>query len=56
MSSSAPSPCVGICKLNEATTHCLGCKRTLEEIASWRDYSSQQRQHILQQLSSRQIQ
>lgn len=29
------SPCVGLCKLDEATGYCLGCARTGDEIAGW---------------------
>lgn len=29
------SPCVGICRLDDAGTHCIGCLRTLPEIAAW---------------------
>lgn len=30
-----PSPCVSICTMDAAGTHCLGCFRTLDEIAAW---------------------
>ena len=30
-----PSPCVSVCKMNSATELCLGCFRTLDEIALW---------------------
>ncbi|MEM8878798.1 MAG: DUF1289 domain-containing protein, partial [Pseudomonadota bacterium] len=29
------SPCVGLCRLDEATGYCLGCARTGDEIADW---------------------
>lgn len=32
-----PSPCVGICRLDPETGWCLGCARTAEELAVWRD-------------------
>lgn len=32
-----PSPCVGICEMDETTGYCRGCARTGEEIAGWRD-------------------
>ena len=32
-----PSPCVGICRLDPDTGWCLGCARTAEELAAWRD-------------------
>ena len=30
-----PSPCVSICRMNEATGLCEGCLRTIDEIAAW---------------------
>ncbi|MES2960443.1 MAG: DUF1289 domain-containing protein [Pseudomonadota bacterium] len=30
-----PSPCKNICVMHEASGHCLGCGRTLDEIALW---------------------
>lgn len=29
------SPCIGVCRLNNTGALCLGCGRTLSEIASW---------------------
>jgi len=30
-----PSPCVGVCRMDAASGLCLGCWRTLDEIARW---------------------
>ncbi len=30
-----PSPCINVCRMNEATGLCEGCQRTLDEIAFW---------------------
>ncbi len=30
-----PSPCIGICKMDEAAGWCSGCFRTIEEIICW---------------------
>jgi uncharacterized protein len=30
-----PSPCINICRMNEATGLCDGCLRTIDEIAAW---------------------
>lgn len=30
-----PSPCNSVCRIDTATGWCLGCKRTLGEIADW---------------------
>ena len=35
MSVAVTSPCVSICKMDEATGWCEGCLRTLDEIALW---------------------
>jgi hypothetical protein len=29
------SPCTSVCKMDERSGWCLGCMRTLDEIASW---------------------
>lgn len=34
-SGGVPSPCVNICRMNEASGLCEGCQRTLDEIAFW---------------------
>jgi uncharacterized protein len=30
-----PSPCVNVCRMDPGTGLCLGCARSLDEIASW---------------------
>ncbi|WP_394779416.1 DUF1289 domain-containing protein [Undibacterium sp.] len=30
-----PSPCIGICKMDEAAGICSGCFRTIDEIIRW---------------------
>jgi predicted Fe-S protein YdhL (DUF1289 family) len=30
-----PSPCRNVCVMHEASGHCHGCGRTLDEIALW---------------------
>jgi predicted Fe-S protein YdhL (DUF1289 family) len=34
---SIPSPCVGTCRIDEASGFCVGCARTKQEIKFWRD-------------------
>ena len=38
-----PSPCVNVCRMNEATRLCEGCFRTLDEIACWSGYSREEK-------------
>ena len=33
--SSVPSPCVGVCHIDDASGLCDGCQRTLAEITDW---------------------
>lgn len=40
------SPCVGVCQLNDEEL-CLGCGRSLAEIAEWSAASEQRRRDIL---------
>lgn len=40
---SATSPCVRVCVLDEPTGVCLGCGRTLAEIAAWPSLSEAER-------------
>ena len=39
------SPCINVCKLDNNV--CIGCSRTIEEIANWTKYSDQQRSAII---------
>ena len=32
---SIPSPCTGVCRIDEASGFCLGCARTISEIKAW---------------------
>lgn len=47
------SPCVGICKLDEASGHCLGCARTGDEIGRWAAMSEAQRDVVWELLPAR---
>ena len=35
MTPSVPSPCINVCRMDEASGLCVGCLRTLDEIAQW---------------------
>ena len=47
------SPCVGVCRLEPAQPYCLGCKRTIEEIAAWPKLTQAQKLEILRLLPAR---
>jgi len=33
--SPVPSPCISVCRIDEASGLCIGCLRTLDEVAAW---------------------
>jgi predicted Fe-S protein YdhL (DUF1289 family) len=43
------SPCVQICQIKDNV--CVGCRRTLEEIAQWSRYTDLERQQIIERVS-----
>lgn len=47
------SPCIRLCTLDAATRACLGCGRTLDEIANWVRYSDAEREAIMARLAER---
>jgi len=48
----APSPCIQICRL-DANGLCVGCLRTLGEIAEWSGATNARRHEILKELKLR---
>jgi uncharacterized protein len=50
----AASPCVDICRL-DAKGLCIGCRRTIEEIAEWPRADEARRREILRALQQRTI-
>lgn len=50
-----PSPCTKVCRIDTASGYCLGCRRTLAEIAAWSSASDHDKQIILTALPQRQI-
>jgi uncharacterized protein len=48
------SPCVDVCRL-DAQGLCVGCRRTLEEIAEWSRASEARRREILRNVSERAV-
>jgi predicted Fe-S protein YdhL (DUF1289 family) len=49
------SPCVDICEIDRVTGLCLGCRRTIDEIAGWSAMTSAERRRIMAELPSRKI-
>ena len=47
------SPCVQVCQMDPEHGRCLGCARTLDEIARWGQMSDAERERIMAELPSR---
>jgi uncharacterized protein len=56
MSAPVASPCVNVCKMDEASGWCTGCLRTLDEIAWWSQLDEEDKRAVLQQLPQRRVQ
>lgn len=48
-----PSPCINVCTIDPGTGWCLGCYRSLDEIAGWRDFSAEEKRAVLACLPGR---
>jgi predicted Fe-S protein YdhL (DUF1289 family) len=47
------SPCINICLLDEETGLCLGCARSLKEIAAWAAMTDAERRAVMRDLPAR---
>jgi predicted Fe-S protein YdhL (DUF1289 family) len=47
------TPCIKVCIVDPKSGHCLGCARTLGEIASWTAYTDAERSRIMAELPRR---
>jgi len=47
------SPCVKICTLDARSGLCLGCGRTINEIARWTAMSAEERSRVMAELPAR---
>ncbi|MEP7031796.1 MAG: DUF1289 domain-containing protein [Pseudolabrys sp.] len=47
------SPCVNICTLDARSGLCLGCARTIDEIARWSTLGAAERARVMAELPAR---
>jgi len=47
------TPCIKVCAVSGLTSMCIGCGRTLQEIARWGAMDETQRQAIIAELPAR---
>ena len=49
-----PSPCVSVCRMDDASGLCVGCWRTLDEIAAWATLGDEAKRAVWQHIEQRQ--
>ena len=47
------SPCTGVCRIDQPSGLCAGCRRTLAEIAGWSAMGDGERRSVWQRLALR---
>ena len=47
------SPCNQVCQMDPRSGLCIGCARTLDEIARWAQMSAAERERVLAELPQR---
>ncbi len=55
MTLDVPSPCISVCRMNEASGLCEGCFRTLDEIAVWSVLDDDDKRAIWLELDGRRL-
>jgi uncharacterized protein len=53
MSAAIPTPCVKICVVDPLSGYCIGCGRTIDEIAAWSSLDARARALIMAALDGR---
>jgi predicted Fe-S protein YdhL (DUF1289 family) len=51
-----PSPCNSVCRMGRDGLYCIGCFRTLEEIAGWAGFDDARRRAVWKELGLRRAQ
>ncbi len=49
------SPCIGVCRMHEASGWCEGCLRTIDEIVAWGGQDDTARRAVLLALRPRRV-
>jgi predicted Fe-S protein YdhL (DUF1289 family) len=48
-----PSPCNKVCTMDPSGAYCIGCHRTLDEIARWGSMTPEERRGVMRELPGR---
>jgi len=49
------SPCISVCEMDSASGYCIGCLRTIDEIAAWSVLDAEAKRAVLAVLPSRRV-
>ncbi|HVO08161.1 MAG TPA: DUF1289 domain-containing protein [Burkholderiaceae bacterium] len=49
------SPCINVCRMDEATGWCEGCLRTIDEIAAWGSLGDDDKRAVWRRLEERRV-
>ena len=55
MTMTVASPCISVCRMDAATGLCVGCLRTLDEIASWSVFDDDARRDVWKAIAQRRV-
>jgi predicted Fe-S protein YdhL (DUF1289 family) len=47
------SPCVKLCALDPRSGYCVGCYRTIDEVANWVEMSAEDKRAVLERVARR---
>ena len=50
-----PSPCISVCRMDDASGLCSGCLRTLDEIAGWSTFDEPAKRAVWRRLAARRV-
>lgn len=53
MTTSTPSPCTSICQMSPKTGLCIGCHRSIDEIANWSALTEDEKLGVLELVDER---
>jgi predicted Fe-S protein YdhL (DUF1289 family) len=48
-----PSPCIGVCKMDDERKWCLGCFRSIEELRAWSTASPDSKREVWREVKQR---
>jgi uncharacterized protein len=51
--SPVPSPCISVCQMDAASGWCMGCRRTIDEVAAWSRLTDDAKRAVWEQLAQR---